>query len=64
MLTNQEKKDYLLEILEAHGWRTLRFYPDDTRECYSCKKGKLGDVGLRIIPVYGCILIEFWIRDL
>lgn len=63
-MPDKEKKDYLLKILEAHGWRTLRFYPDDTRECYRCKKGKLGDVGMIISPRDECILIEFWIRDI
>lgn len=63
-MTDKEKKDYLLEILEAHGWRIRRFYPDDTKECYCCTKGKTGDVGILILPRDEYISFEFWIRDL
>lgn len=63
-MTDKEKRDYLLEILEAHGWMIRRFYPDDTIECYCCAKGKTGDVGMLIRPRVECILIDFWIRDL
>lgn len=63
-MTDQEKLEFLLKALEENEWRICRFYPDDTRECYRCKKGKLGDVGMIISPRDECILIEFWIRDI
>lgn len=54
----------MLEILEAHEWIIRRFYPDDTKECYICLKGKTGDVQILIHLIDECILFEFWIRNL